>query len=97
MGRTAPRPASALAVHRHDVGLAFAQTLTQAVKQAENSAGSSAFSTSLSVSWEGMPRANGSMVRKKGSFSRPQRQISTKFSPIDSVPHSTSSMISASG
>jgi hypothetical protein len=78
-------------------GAASRKLSTQAVKQFEKSAGSSAFITSFSVSWEGMPRAKGSMVRRNVSFSRPQRRTSTKSSAAAMVAHRTRSMISGSG
>ena len=73
------------------------RSATQAVKQAAKSSAGSAFITSLSVSCEAMPRANGSSRRRNPSFCRPQRAISTKSSAPASVPQSTTSRISGNG
>jgi hypothetical protein len=70
---------------------------TQAVKQSANSLEGSAFITSFSVSCEAMPRANGKSRRRKASFRRAQRAISTKSSAPASVPHRITVRISGKG
>lgn len=70
---------------------------TKDTKQSENSSAGSAFITSLSVSWEGIPRSKGRNRRRKSSFRRAQRSMSAKSSAPAIVAHSTVSRISGSG
>ena len=70
---------------------------TQVAKQAPNGSGPSALMTSLSVSFDGMPRRNGSSERRNASFSQSQSRTSTKSSAPASRAHSTRSITSGKG
>src|SRR4051812_41554703 len=68
----------------------------QASKHSSKVPGSSALTTSLSVSWLGTPRANGRIERKDSRFRRAQPAISTMLSAPAKQPASAISRISSS-
>src|SRR3954463_2452194 len=68
----------------------------QASKHSSKVPGSSALTTSLSVSWLGPPRANGRIERKDSRFRRAQPAISTMLSAPARQPASAISRISSS-
>src|SRR3954471_22536241 len=68
----------------------------QASKHSSKVPGSSALTTSLSVSWLGTPRANGRIERKDSRFRRAQPAISTMLSAPARQPASAISRISSS-
>src|SRR3954447_7145296 len=68
----------------------------QASKHSSKVPGSSALTTSLSVSWLGTPRANGRIERKASRFRRAQPAISTMLSAPARQPASAISRISSS-
>ena len=70
---------------------------THSAKQLLNSSASMPFITSLSVSWDGMPRSKGRKRRRNSSRASPQSLTSTKSSMPHSVAHSTTSRISRNG
>src|SRR3954452_17231280 len=78
-------------------GSASRRPSTQRVKQPLNSSGSSAATTSPSVSWLGMPCRQGKKRRRKARCPPPQSAISTKSSAPASVPQSRRRMISGRG
>lgn len=89
-----------LAVDGDNVGLALAQALhpgraAQDVKQAEKVAAGRAFITSISVSCEGMPRANGSRRLRNVSLRVPQSSISTKFCALPAFRTARSAAVQA--
>src|SRR5206468_1315727 len=70
---------------------------TQLLKHVLNRSGSMAAITSHSVSWLGIPRANGKKRRRKARCSSPHSVSSTKSSAPATVPHSSKSSSSGKG